>query len=466
MKSVLVIGGGPAGASFAARMSELGNSVVLVERLAFPRRALGESLTPGVRPLVAAMGADRAVAAAGFPAARDVRMMWEEDSFAMVKSGSDGLLVDRGRFDAILLSHAAREGVRVLQPAEVVELKRSGGGWRVVVSHGGASETLDVDFLADARGRAGLAGSAKRPMGEKSLALYGYWRGHSLPQEAAVAAGASGWFWGIPLPDGSYNAQAFVSPRDFHKGAAQPISERYRALIAASPLAEGLSVAELESPVRAIDATPYLADEPVSETMIRLGDAALSLDPLSSSGVQKAIQSALSGAIVANTILQRPSRAAAALSFYQDSLARTAARHAQWTGEHYASAARTRKDPFWTARAVPVQEPPMTASPSGPHELLRLSPQARLVDCPCLGAEFVEVQRALVHPGLDGPVAYLERQALAPLLSVLPVQARLMDIVAGWAPSLPPAAGLAIAAWLRRKGVLVPVSPHGQDAAA
>lgn len=98
--------------------------------------------------------------------------------------------------------------------------------------------------------------------------------------------------------------------------------------------------------------------------------------------------------------------------------------------------------------------------------MLRLSPQARLVDCPCLGSEFVEMQRALVHPALDGPVAYLERQALAPLLSSLPQEARIMDIVAGWAPALPPAAALAIAAWLRRKGVLVPAGAHGQDAAA
>jgi len=466
MKSVLVIGGGPAGASFAARMAELGHDVVLAERLAFPRRALGESLTPGVRQLVAAMGAGRALAGADFPAARDVRVMWEEESFAMVKSGADGLLVDRGRFDAILLSHAARQGVRVLQPAEIVELKRRGCGWRAMISHGGAHEGLEIDFLADARGRAGLAGGARRAMGEKSLALYGYWRGDALPREATVAAGKRGWFWGIPLPDGSYNAQAFVSPRDFHEGAGQPIADRYRALIANSPLAEALAGAELESPVRAIDATPYLADEPVTADMIRLGDAALSLDPLSSSGVQKAIQSALSGAIVANTILQRPSRAEAALSFYRDSLARTAARHAQWTGDHYASAARTRRDPFWTSRAVPVQEPPMNAPPSDPHEMLRLSPEAQLVDCPCLGAEFVEMQQALVHPALDGPVAYLERQALGPLLSVIPAEARLMDIVAGWAPALPPASALAIAAWLRRKGVLVPVSAHERDAAA
>lgn len=466
MKCVLVIGGGPAGASFAARMAELGHNVVLVERLAFPRRALGESLTPGVRQLVAAMGAGRALASAGFPQARDVRVMWEEEAFAMVKSGADGLLVDRGRFDEILLSHAAREGVRVLQPAEITELKRRNDGWRAVISHGGADEELDADFLADARGRAGLAGCARRPMGEKSLALYGYWRGDALPQEATVAAGESGWFWGIPLPDGSYNAQAFVSPRDFHQGAGRPIADRYRALIAASPLADVLACAELECPVRAIDATPYLADAPVSGDMIRLGDAALSLDPLSSSGVQKAIQSALSGAIVANTILQRPSRSGAAMSFYRDSLARTAERHAQWSGGHYASAARTRRDAFWTARAVPMQEPAPAAPPSDPHEMLRLSPQARLVDCPCLGSEFVEMQRALVHPALDGPVAYLERQALAPLLSSLPQEARIMDIVAGWAPALPPAAALAIAAWLRRKGVLVPAGAHGQDAAA
>ena len=65
------------------------------------------------------------------------------------------------------------------------------------------------------------------------------------------------------------------------------------------------------------------------------------------------------------------------------------------------------------------------------------------------------MKQALVHPALDGPVAYLGRQALAPLLA-RPPAGRLVDVAASWSGRMPFDQALAIAAWLRRKGVLVP----------
>src|SRR5712675_2169144 len=65
----------------------------------------------------------------------------------------------------------------------------------------------------------------------------------------------------------------------------------------------------------------------VAPTRIQLGDAALAIDPISSSGVQKAIQTALSGAIVANTLLRRPELTDAALSFYRTQLSDASERH-------------------------------------------------------------------------------------------------------------------------------------------
>lgn len=456
MPSVLVIGGGPAGACYAARMAQLGASVLLVEAHAFPRRALGESLTPGVHRLLAATGAGPAVAEARFPAAADIRVSWEGDTVTRVNSGEQGMLVDRGAFDQLLIAHAAREGVRVLQPAEVVEISSRAHGWQAVIAHEGARELVTMDFLADARGRNALAASPRQPMGQRTLAVFGYWRGEGLPTHATVAAGERGWFWGVPLPDGSYNAQAFLSPRHVHDHAGETLEQRYRALIAASPLAEGLACATLDGAVRAVDATPYLANERVTASSIRLGDAALSLDPISSSGVQKAIQSALAGAIVTNTLLRRPAAAGDAQAFYNDSLARTAARHAAWAGQHYAAAARTRHHEFWTSRAGTSAAPAVEAPAAGPDDVVCLSPLAELRQCPCLGDEFVEVKQALLHPALDGPVAYLDRQAIGPLLAALPQASRIRDIAQGWAGRMPLQSALAIAAWLTRKGVLVP----------
>jgi hypothetical protein len=107
------------------------------------------------------------------------------------------------------------------------------------------------------------------------------------------------------------------------------------------------------------------------------------------------------------------------------------------------------------ARARDVVEASPEPHAPEPHETVRLSPDVRLEESPCLGQEFVEMKQALVHPALDGPVAYLGRHALAPLLASAPA-GRLVDVAASWSGRMPFDQALTIAAWLRRKGVLVP----------
>jgi flavin-dependent dehydrogenase len=64
---VVVVGGGPAGSVFATRMVQLGFDVCLIERSRFPRPRLGESLSPGVMPMLASVGSATAIEAARFP---------------------------------------------------------------------------------------------------------------------------------------------------------------------------------------------------------------------------------------------------------------------------------------------------------------------------------------------------------------------------------------------------------------
>jgi 2-polyprenyl-6-methoxyphenol hydroxylase-like FAD-dependent oxidoreductase len=49
---ICVVGGGPAGAVAAMRLAQLGHDVVLLEKADFPRRHVGEGLSPGTWPLL------------------------------------------------------------------------------------------------------------------------------------------------------------------------------------------------------------------------------------------------------------------------------------------------------------------------------------------------------------------------------------------------------------------------------
>ncbi len=136
---VCVVGGGPAGASLALRLAQLGRRVALAERAIFPRPHIGESLTAGVMPLFETLGVRDAIASAGFLTASFATVDWAGERRRSPAQGGPGLLVDRARFDAILLgAAAAMPSVRLYQPGRVVRATRADDGW-IITLHTGES---------------------------------------------------------------------------------------------------------------------------------------------------------------------------------------------------------------------------------------------------------------------------------------------------------------------------------------
>jgi flavin-dependent dehydrogenase len=464
VSAVCVIGGGPAGSTFAARMAQLGHDVVLVERVVFPRRQLGESLSPGVLPLLDMTGARAAVEAAGFRRVRTVLVLWEGDQEVRDDPREQGLIVGRGEFDEILLRRALALGVRVVQPATMRACRYDGGRWLIEVGTRSGTVHVEADFLADARGRAGGAGRTRRWTGVRTLALHAYWRGGAPLEHPRIQAGSEAWYWGVPLPDGTYNTLAFVDARRFRAAGDGTLTARFLDLLGRSELMPGLRNAEMIGPPAAIDATAYVDDACGSAVAFKVGDAALALDPLSSSGVQKALQGALSAAIVANTLLRRPEQAEAALQFRRSGLEEASQRHCRWAASHYSKVAERGGGPFWQSRAAGAQpEPPPRSAPAtqtfGGRALasaaVALSPLVEFVDVPCIDGDFVTVKQAVRHPALDGPLAYLGNREVAPLLHPLPAGLTPLQIARLWSDRMPFERAIVFAGWMLDRGLFV-----------
>ncbi|HEX6315087.1 MAG TPA: NAD(P)/FAD-dependent oxidoreductase [Gemmatimonadaceae bacterium] len=455
---VAVVGAGPAGSVIATRLLQLGFDVALIERARFPRQRLGESLSPGVMPLLAAAGVATRIEALRFPRVRKVAIRWEGASEVREDPREQGMLVDRGTFDAALVARARDIGVRVLQPADVRQLVAEPDGWCLTIGASDRAVELHSAFLVDATGRSGLVREPRNQAGPRTIAVHGYWTGSDLPRFPRIEAGESEWYWGVPIPGGSYNTIVFVDGERLRGERGASLDDRLRALLARASLADDVRNATLRSPARAADATPYYMEGCVGDRRISIGDAALALDPLSSSGVQKAIQTSLSGAIVVNTLLRRPDSRDAATRFYRNTIRESSERHQAWARRHYATAAVTRPHAFWTDRAQGVSrldgEDTVTTAPQGDDTPLGLSAASAWEDVPCLGEQFVEIRTALHHPALEGPVAFVGGHALAPLLRDAPAGISARQFAAAWSDRMPAQTAVSIVHWLSRHGVL------------
>ena len=475
VSDICIVGAGPAGSALAARMAALGHRVCLVERSMFPRAHLGESLTPGVLPLLDVLGAREAVEAAGFPRVDVVRVQWGQGLQWRRDPRREGLLVDRGRFDALLLDHARSFGVHVLQPATLCERRWDADRWHLRIRTNDGTVDLKTKFIVDACGRTACLPRRRRRTGCRTLALYAYWRGPRIPDEPRIEAGADAWYWGVPLPDGSYNTLVFVDFDHFRRGPRMSVDARFHNLIARSELMAGCHDAQAGR-VLVSDATPYVDQNCVTSCSIKVGDAALAIDPLSSSGVQKALQNAIAGAVVVNTLLRKPDASAAAIRFFQESVNAASESHCRWAAWNYQEVAQRDAGSFWQKRAagaVPSLPPSLnpTSLPGRDNSQsvsrmvgaqaivnlspINLSPQLEFVDLPCIEGDFVKVKTALRHPNLDGPVAFLGGWEMAPLLKELDRGLTAVQVARSWSNRIPLQAGMALVSWLIDRNILV-----------
>lgn len=439
MFDVCIVGGGPAGAALAIRLAQLGRTVALIEKSADDRRAAYESLPAGIAPQLALLGVGDAVAAAGFVAAPYATVRWGGEHRHDLAPGGGSLLVDRARFDAILRAAAARQpGVELRQPARVVAATRADDHWRVALADGAP---LHARLLAEASGRAPVLRRQRRRIGASTLALSA--DVHARADAGVVVdAGEHAWSWAAPRADGDVAATVFIDAGRVDRAAV------YDAVIARVLGGERCTA------VTARDATSFADADPVAPAAIKLGDAALSLDPLSSQGVQTAIGTAVHAAIVLNTWLDRPDDRALATEFYRARIRESVEVHAAAAAALYRRHAAVVDTAFWRRRAT-AAPPPREAIEPAWH--VRLADDLRFATVAIASDAYVERARGLtcggrsyafIGPGL--PLAPLLQQIGGPILA--------RDVVARWAHQLAPTRALQVLQWAAAEGLIIQAS--------
>lgn len=340
MCDVLVVGGGPGGSTIAALLAQRGLDVVVLEKDHHPRFHIGESLLPMNMPLLEQLGVADEIERIGMPkwgvdfvSPTHRRSVAFEFGDAWDKSLAYSFQVRRSEFDHILLRNAATKGARVHEGWRVtgLDLDHASEVEAVARNEDGAEKRVRARFLVDASGRETLVASKlgikDRNRRHASAAIYGHFTG-ARRQEGRAEGNISifwfdhGWIWFIPLMDGTTSIGA-VCPPDYLKNRKTDVTDFFRQTISKSPeLSERLAGATLTGPATATGNYSYRARSMVGRNYLMVGDAYAFIDPVFSTGIYLAMNSAFQAADTVTAVLERPREAARALARFDTGVRR------------------------------------------------------------------------------------------------------------------------------------------------
>jgi halogenation protein CepH len=327
---VIVIGGGPAGASAAAILAENGRSVLVLERDPFPRYHVGESLLPALWELWDRLGVTAQIEAAGFVPKQGIRFAMKGDPEDVVLLTAEypeyfprsyTYHVDRARFDALLLDNARAKGADVREGWTVSDVWIEDGWVKGVdaAPEGEPSRRITADVVVDATGRDCLIA---RKMGWRrpdpalnKVAHYTQFAGGRPSEVGALLSTADripgstttdvhtvdgGWLWYIPLAGDVVSVGAVLDAHRAGRLGGDPDAVFEAALDACPRVRAQLEGARRTMPVQTISGISYINDSFVGNGFALVGDASMFVDPIFSAGVTLAVRS---GVYAADTIL-------------------------------------------------------------------------------------------------------------------------------------------------------------------
>jgi 1H-pyrrole-2-carbonyl-[peptidyl-carrier protein] chlorinase len=331
----IIIGGGPAGSTAASYLAGAGMSVAVFESETFPRPHVGESLVPATTPVLLEIGAIDKIDAAGFPRkygaawttaeTRNIPMMgftgvggglnhdWTAE-VQFVERDQKGVdrdftyHVDRGQFDAILLRHSQERGAKVFTGVRVLKVDFDDPDLVQVNVRLGPRETVFTSkVVVDASGRHTTLGKQLKlkvpdPVFNQ-YAIHTWFDGldrtalarhpdetdyifiHFLPIKDT-------WVWQIPITD-TITSVGVVTQKERFVQAESDREQFFWDFVSSRPeLHKLLKFSQRMCPFKVEGDYSYSMKQICGDRFVLIGDAARFVDPIFSSGVSVAMNSA------------------------------------------------------------------------------------------------------------------------------------------------------------------------------
>jgi flavin-dependent dehydrogenase len=321
---VIVIGGGPGGTTAATLIAQQGVRVRLYERERGPRFHIGESLIPRTYWVLQRLKMLDKMKGSHFVKKYSVQFINERgkvsEPFYFLDhnphESSQTWQVLRSEFDQKLLDNAREQGVEVREGARVLDVLFEGEravGVRVV-EEGNVEREVRAQVIVDASGQSSLImsrlGLRDWDPVLKKAALWTYWEGARRDtgrDEGATLViqvqGKNGWFWYIPLHDGTISVGVVAGYDYLFKDRPNKDHEAiYFEEVQRCPgVQERIASARRAGPFRAAKEYSYRSRHAAGNGWVLVGDAFGFLDPLYSSGVLLALTS---GQMAADAVVE------------------------------------------------------------------------------------------------------------------------------------------------------------------
>jgi 1H-pyrrole-2-carbonyl-[peptidyl-carrier protein] chlorinase len=326
-----IIGGGPAGSTAASYLTKAGLSCAVFEGEIFPRPHVGESLVPATTPVLAEIGALGKVDRAGFP--RKYGAAWTSAvENAVPTIGFRGLTygfqqamikfnerdqkgvhqdytyhVDRAKFDALLLEHSAELGTKIYEGVRVRSVDFASETPVLRCRGGGGDMPVRVRMVVDASGRHTTLGrQLKLKTPDPVFNQYAIHAWFADLDRNAVAASdeqadyifihflpiTDSWVWQIPITDRITSVGVVTQKQRFQESGEQRDEFFWQCVGSRSGLCDALRAAEQVRNFRVEGDYSYAMKEICGDNWVLIGDAARFVDPIFSSGVSVAMNSA------------------------------------------------------------------------------------------------------------------------------------------------------------------------------
>ena len=361
---VVIAGAGPAGSAIALELARAKLRILLIERSEFDQPRLGESLAPDVQSVMTRLALWQSFLDLNPRPAYGTRSVWGDphpgDYSHLISVFGNGWHVDRLAVDQMMATAAQNAGATLWKSAKVTGLlpDQNNGFFVQVMGQEGSKEVF-TRFLVDATGCQPALSSrlgARRIVFDRLVAVAA-----RLGEDAEnrhytlVESVPEGWWYTAPVSDSSSMVMLMTDGDIAVMNQVEQKQNWLKAMERTTELAPSFAGKEMLWGPKTFSAVSQrmVRDSADHRPWLAAGDACLSVDPVSGSGMIRALRTA---AAAVKTIMWHLEGDDKAISRYESDRDEECNQYLLELGDYYNMEQRWKDETFWKRRLVGLNQ--------------------------------------------------------------------------------------------------------------